>query len=339
MLPVFALFNPALGLTTVVPEMNPSRPATVDPAVIVQAITQGGVTNSFGSPVLWRKVVDHCLARRITLPSLRRVLCAGAPVPPPLMADFRKVAPQATMYSPYGATEALPVATVSDREILESAAARTAAGAGTCVGRPVPGVDVRVIRLDDEPIREWSDDLVLPVGEIGEIVVRGAQVTREYDHLPEATAAAKIPDPRATRHPAPGTSPVWHRMGDCGSFDAEGRLWFCGRKAERVRTAHGDMFTERCEPVFNQHPAVARCALIGLGAPGTQEPAIVVETKPGATVTAAELRSLGRACPTTRDITAFFFHPGLPVDVRHNAKIHRLALARQFAGKQPERVP
>jgi olefin beta-lactone synthetase len=242
------------------------------------------------------------------------------------MADFRKIAPQATMHSPYGATEALPVATVSDREILDFAAPRTAAGAGTCIGRPVPGVDVRIIRLGEGPIVTWSDNLVLPIGEVGEIVVRGAQVTRTYDGLPDATAAAKI-------------GGGWHRMGDTGYFDKDGRLWFCGRKAERVRTAAGDMFTDCCEPVFNQYPSVTRCALIGLGAPGAQEPAIVVETKPGGSATPAQLREIGRACETTREIRAFFFYHRLPVDVRHNAKIHRLALARHFAGKEPVRVP
>jgi len=334
MLPVFALFNPALGMTTVVPEINPSRPATVDPAAIVRAITQCGVTTSFGSPVLWRKVVDHCLAQKLTLPTLRRVLSAGAPVPPALMADFQRIAPQATMHSPYGATEALPVTTISDREVLDYAAPLTARGHGTCVGRPVPGVEVRIVRLTDEPIATWRDDLALPPGEIGEIVVAGPQVTRTYDQLPDATALAKIETP-----PSENGNSIFHRMGDCGYFDAEGRLWFCGRKAERVRSADGDRFTDRCEPVFNQHPAVARCAMIGLGQPGSQEPAIVVETRPGAVVTVTELRELGRACATTSNITAFFFHRRLPVDVRHNAKIHRLALARHFSGQEPNRVP
>ncbi len=333
MLPVFALFNPALGMTTVVPEIDPGRPATVNPARIVQAIRQCGVTNSFGSPVLWRKIADHCLAGGIVLPGLRRVLSAGAPVPPDLMADFRRVAPQAVMHSPYGATEALPVATVNDREILDFAASRTAAGAGTCVGRPVDGVELRIVRLTDEPIAAWNNDLVRTAGAIGEIVVRGAQVTRAYDALPEATAAAKIPD---------GTT-FWHRMGDAGYLDPDGLLWFCGRKAERVRSRHGDLFTDVCEPVFNQHPLVSRCALIGLGKPGEQEPAIVVEPKAGARIRqetlVRELRELGRACETTRNIEAFFFHRHLPVDVRHNAKIHRLALARRFAGEAALRVP
>lgn len=333
MLPIFALFNPALGMTTVVPEMNPSRPATVDAARIVQAIRQCGVTNSFGSPVLWRRITDHCLRTGTTLPSLRRVLSAGAPVPPALMADFRRVAPSGTMHSPYGATEVLPVSTIDDREVLDVSARRTLQGHGTCVGRAVPGVEVRIIAIEDGPLPSIDAARSMPAGAIGEIIVRSDAATLAYDKLPEATAAAKIPDtPRA-----------WHRMGDTGYLDDEGRLWFCGRKAERVETAHGPVFTDQCEPVFNQHPHVARTALIALGPPGSQEPALVVQPMAGhwprsaqdQLAFARELRALGLACATTRGIRRYFFHRRFPVDVRHNAKIHRLKLARHFARRRP----
>ncbi len=353
MLPVFALFNPALGVTTVVPEMNPSRPATVDPAKIVRAIRQCGVTTSFGSPVLWRKIGDHCLRHGITLPGMRRILMAGAPVPPALMADFQKILPNGHAHSPYGATEALPVTTISDREVLEFSAELTRKGHGTCVGRPVPGVDVRVIRQTSDPIASWSDTRQLPVGEIGEIVVRGPAVTKAYHQLPDATAMAKIPAaPESeisnlrSEIPARLARRPWHRMGDVGCFDAEGRLWFCGRKAERVAAAAGALYTERCEPVFNQHPRVARAALIQIGPPGGEEAALVVEPRAGCWPRtrlarlhfAEELRELGLACETTRDIVLFFFHRRFPVDVRHNAKIHRLALTRHFAARRPIRT-
>lgn len=350
MLPVFALFNPALGMTTVVPEIDPSRPASVDPARIVQAIRQSGVTNSFGSPTLWRKIGDFCRREGVELPTVRRVLSAGAPVPPQLMADLRRVLPRGTVHSPYGATEALPVCTVTDREILEEAAALSLPGRGTCLGRPVAGLDLRIIRLGDDPIARWENSLVLPAGEVGEIVVRGPQVTRTYDRLPEATAASKIEDPDGTDACAgggPRRPALWHRMGDCGYLDAEGRLWFCGRKAERVVSARRTWFTDCCEGVFNQHPRVARTALIGRGAPGMQEPALVVEPKAGRWPLspleradfAQELRALGAACEPTRDIHLFFFHRRFPVDVRHNAKIHRLSLARYFAPRRPLRLP
>jgi acyl-coenzyme A synthetase/AMP-(fatty) acid ligase len=119
-------------------------------------------------------------------------------------------------------------------------------------------------------------------------------------------------------------------MGDCGYLDAQGRLWFCGRAAERVETAAGPLYTEPVEQVFRAHPRAARCALIGLGPRGQQRPALVVETAPGETADtralARELRALALTQPHTAAIKLFYFHPRFPMDVRHNAKIHRLAL-------------
>ena len=318
LLPVFALFDPALGMTAVIPEMDPSRPARADPARIVQAIRQERVTNSFGSPTLWGRVASHCRAAGISLPSLRRVLCAGAPVPDELWSASRELLPAGRLHSPYGATEALPVSTVSSDEV-EAGSVR-----GACVGRPVRGVDVRIIPIADRPVGALEPGAGLPPGSPGEIIVRGPAVTREYFEDPSASAAAKIPDPSPPGGP-------WHRMGDCGWLDEEGRLWFLGRKAERVESLEGTMFTEPCEQVFRAHPRARRCALIGLGA----EPALVAETRArGASdgrALAAELRALALGHRHTRSLRTFFFRARLPVDVRHNAKIHRLALARWAA--------
>lgn len=316
LLPIFALFNPALGMTTIVPEIDPRRPAHVDPARIVQAIRQENVTNSFGSPTLWRKIGDHCVDRRIALPSLRRILCAGAPVPAALWQRAKEFLPQGKLHSPYGATEALPVASVSADDVDPRSVH------GACVGRVVSEIAVRIIPIDDRPITSLAGVAPLPAGMIGEIIVRGPVVTKLYDAQPEATAAAKIAD---------GPT-VWHRMGDCGYLDAEDRLWFCGRKVERVETAGGILHTEPCEQVFRQHPRVQRCALIGLGSRPQQRPAIVVEARPSdsaaARALARELRELAFAHEHTRAIKTFYFHPQFPVDVRHNAKIHRLTLAK-----------
>jgi len=334
MLPIFALFNPALGMTTVVPEIDPSRPATVDPAKIVRAIRQEKVTNTFGSPTLWRIISRHCLKNNLTLPSVKRVLMAGAPVPPGLFADLQKILPNGTAHSPYGATESLPVASISATEVLGETAAATAAGKGTCVGRPVNEITVKIIAITDDPLTETHE---LPAGQIGEIIVRGPVVTKEYDALPEATALAKIPNPQSEI--ANGASNTWHRLGDLGYLDAHGRLWFCGRKAERVETQHGLLCTEQVEPVFNAHPNVARSALIATGHDG-RRPAIVIEPVSRDVVATPslrrklvrELRELGAAHQHTDLIRLAYLHPHFPVDVRHNAKIHRLALARWAAG-------
>ncbi len=329
MLPVFALFNPALGMTTVVPEMNPSRPATVDPAKIVQAIRQCGVTNSFGSPVLWKKIGRYCLAEGIRLPSLRRILMAGAPVPPGLIADFGEILGEGEIHTPYGATECLPVSSISGPEILGETQRETDWGRGTCVGLVLPGIEARILPVTDGAAGAEILGKALAAGEIGEIAVRGPVVTEEYDALPEETAGAKIRDGEA----------VWHRIGDLGYFDESGRIWFCGRKAERVETREGTLYTDCCEAIFNRHPRVFRTALIGLGERGRQRAAIVVEPERGRfpkgrrerEAFVAELRKLGEESEMTRGIDLFFFRKSLPVDVRHNAKIHRRTLARMYS--------
>lgn len=346
MLPIFALFNPALGMTTIVPEIDPRRPAAVDPAKIVQAIQQEGVTNSFGSPTLWRKISAHCLAQNLPLPTLRRILCAGAPVPAALWENARTFLPHGQLHSPYGATEALPLTTISSSEI-ETLKSEIKNPFGACVGRPLPGIALKIISLTNEPlIRE------LPPGEIGEIIATGPVVTKTYDALPEATAAAKIISPPPTAEPTATSlafgpldsglfsapAAVWHRMGDCGYFDDAGRLWFCGRKVERVETATATLHTEPCEQVFRAHPRATRCALIGLGPRGQQHPAMVIETtvrnSADARALARELRTLALQHPHTTPIEVFYFHPRFPVDVRHNAKIHRLTLATWAASTQ-----
>jgi acyl-CoA synthetase (AMP-forming)/AMP-acid ligase II len=253
---------------------------------------------------------------------------AGAPVPPSLFANLRIILPHGTAHSPYGATESLPIASISDREVLGETAALTATGAGTCVGRPVPEITLRIIPIADGPVTEIAP---LPVGEIGEIIVAGPVVTKAYDQLPDATAAAKIT----------AGAVVWHRMGDLGYLDPQGRLWFCGRKAERVLTPDGPLYTEQVEPIFNAHPDVARSALVGAGQ-DRRRPAIVVEPRSREVVATPslrrklvrELQALAVQQPRTRGIRLAYLHPHFPVDVRHNAKIHRLALTRWASTQQ-----
>ena len=328
MLPLFALFNPALGTTTVTPLLDPSRPLAADPAPLVAALIAEKVTCSFGSPAIWGKVADHCEARGLRLPDLRRLLIAGAPVSGELLAKLRAIAPRCVTHTPYGATECLPVTTITADELLGDARRLALRGQGTCVGRPVSGVEIRVIRETDGPIGDLAAATLCGTGETGEIIATGPSVTRAYDGLPEATHAAKI---------AEGDR-VWHRMGDLGALDADGRLFFFGRRVEKVRAAEGDLPTESVEPAFRQHPKVFRCALIGLGEAPDQAPALVVEPRDGHfPATAAdrerfitELREVAKTCPLAGRVRHIVFQRALPVDVRHNAKIHRLRLAKEW---------
>ena len=331
MLPIFALFNPAMGMTTVVPEMNPSRPATVDPAKIVQAIQQNKVTSSFGSPVLWTKIGRYCQAHNIQLPSLKRILMAGAPVSSAIMRMFEPILPNGAIHTPYGATESLPVSTISAKRVLANTWKKTERGAGTCVGKAFKEIDTRIIPLTIEPVKSMDAVTSLGKGEIGELCVHGPVVTQKYNALPEATAKAKIADPDG--------GPLWHRMGDLGYIDEAGDIWFCGRMAERVETAPNIFsYTDPCEAIANKVEGVFRSALIGLGERPNQEPAIVIEPEPASwpkskkdqTAFADRIRVALNKHEHTATIQKVFFQKKFPVDVRHNAKIHRLTLKRQF---------
>ncbi|HEY7307805.1 MAG TPA: fatty acid CoA ligase family protein [Gemmataceae bacterium] len=324
--PLFGLFGPALGMTAIIPEMDATRPAHVDPRKILDAIRFFGVTNLFGSPALIQRVGRYAEKRcQEPFPTLRRVVCAGAPVPWQAIQRFAVLlADGVQIHTPYGATESLPVCSIGSDEILGVTRQRTAEGAGVCVGRPVEGMTIKIIRISDEPIPTWSDDLELPTGDIGEIVVQGSVVTASYWNRPESTALAKIADPIH--------GGFYHRMGDVGYLDASGRVWFCGRKSQRVVTANGTLFTIPCEGVFNAHPAVYRTALVGVARKSAIEPALCVEREketlePGDEQLRRELFALGARHPHTRPIQTILFHPSFPVDIRHNAKIFREKLA------------
>lgn len=320
--PLFALFDVALGLSAVIPRMDPTRPARVDPLEIVRPVQKYGAVQLFGSPALLDAVGRFGERHGVMLPSLKRVICAGAPVPARVLERMvRMLRPGAEVHTPYGATEALPLAHVSSSELLRDGAALTAQGRGVCVGRTWPGMEARIIRIDDSAISSWSADLELPRGCIGEITAKGPVVTREYFRDPNATALAKIPEPDGS---------VRHRMGDLGYIDEKDRLWFCGRKSQRVITSVETLFTIPCEGVFNSHPQVRRSALVGVQIPGGQVPVLCVELEPGAADVSsirAELLELGARFAHTRRIRTILFHPAFPVDIRHNAKIFREKLA------------
>jgi olefin beta-lactone synthetase len=322
--PLFALFAPALGMTAVIPEMDFTRPAMADPQKLVTAIQQFGISNMFGSPALLNRLGRFGVEQGVTLPSLKRVISAGAPVPATVLERCAGLLGSATqIFTPYGATEALPVCSIGSREILDETRRLTDQGKGVCVGRPVPGLRLEIIPISDDSIPLWKDTLPLPIGEIGEIVVQGAQVTAGYFGRPQSTALAKIADPAGG---------FFHRMGDLGYRDEQGRIWFCGRKAHRVPTSAGNLFTIPCEAIFNTHPQVFRSALVGIGAPGSQQPVICIELEMGIAASEQprlkdELLAIGQANPLTAGIHALLFHPAFPVDIRHNAKIFREKLA------------
>jgi acyl-CoA synthetase (AMP-forming)/AMP-acid ligase II len=321
--PLFALFDPALGMTAIIPDMDPTKPARVDPDKIIEAIVNHGVTNMFASPALLNRVGRHGKEKGIKLPTLKRVISAGAPATPANIEQFSAMlTANAQIHTGYGATEAMPVSSFGSREILNETRTLSEKGYGMCVGKPISGVDLRIIRISDGPIARWTDDLALPDGEIGEIAVRGDQVTRGYFERPRDDAHAKIDD----------GDTFWHRMGDLGWMDKKGRVWFCGRKSHRVVTEKNAMFTIPCEAIFNNHPRVFRSALVGVGPKGRQRPVICIEVDPDGSGRdkkglKQELLELAKSSPITEEIQTILFHRGFPVDIRHNSKIFREKLA------------
>jgi len=325
--PLFGLFSTALGACAVIPEMKPSQPARVNPAKFIRSILDHRVTYSFGSPAIWRVVSRYCLQNSIKLDSLKKVLMAGAPVPGDLIRATRAILPEgAEIYTPYGATECLPVSSITATEILSETWEMTRQGKGACVGRPLTGNEIRIIPTTDQPLRRWREDMVLSTGEIGEIVVKGPVATRCYENNEEETLLAKIED----------TEGFWHRMGDVGYLDQKNRLWFCGRLAHLVVAGDRIYYTICCEAVVNEHPDVFRSALVGIGEPGRQTPVLIIEPvkkqrNSGALI--AEVREMAGCHPLTESIEHFLVHRAFPVDIRHNAKIFREKLAVWAAGR------
>ncbi|MCB1606791.1 MAG: AMP-binding protein [Xanthomonadales bacterium] len=322
--PPFALFDPALGMTTVIPDMDPTRPALADPVRLIRTIEDFGISNLFGSPALVDTLSRYGAVRGIKLPTMKRVISAGAPVPLPVIERMLKMLPEdGKLWTPYGATECLPVAVVESRELAAVAKGHTEHGAGTLVGRVVAPNRVRIIAPDDQPHAEWAQVRELAAGQIGEITVAGPTATDLYYGLPEQTARAKVRDGDA----------IVHRMGDMGYFDEQGRLWFCGRKSQRVVTPNGTLYTEQVEPIINGHPQVFRSALVGIGPAGAQTPVMVLELEPDIPGSEhprifAELRELATRHPLTEQLSEFRVYPkAFPVDIRHNAKIGREKLA------------
>jgi acyl-CoA synthetase (AMP-forming)/AMP-acid ligase II len=312
-------------MTAVIPDMDPARPANVDPTKIITAVERFGVTNLFGSPALINRVGRYGADHGVKLPTLRRVISAGAPVPAKVIERFTTMLPPGVqVFTPYGATEALPVANFGSDTILSETRHRTDQGKGVCVGFPVPGMQVRVIPNTDDPMPKLDEAACLPPGAIGEFAVSGPVVTAEYFGRPEATALAKMHD---------SAGRLWHRMGDVGYLDREGRLWFCGRKSQRVVTPEETLFTIPCEAVFNTVTGIFRTALVGVKRGGVTYPVICYELDgtPERSVAdiESELRSVGQQFEHTRRIEVFLEYPrSFPVDIRHNAKIFREKLAR-----------
>lgn len=330
--PLFSLFTIAMGMTSCIPDMNPSKPAKANPKKLVKNILDSEATFIAGSPAIWERVGVYCHEKNLKLPSVKYLVMFGAPVSVRLHEFFKDILPNGTTYTPYGATESLPVACISGKDVLEKTASLTKLGKGTCVGHPVNGTQIKIYETSDIPEAQFINAKEKSPNQVGEILVQGDIATREYFEMPEETSKAKIKDQNS----------FWHRIGDVGYIDDKNQLWFCGRKTHRVETTEqGTMYPIPCEAIFNEHPEVKRSALIAYKKNNKIVPAIVVERNDHLMTMyhvkmkkfKDELKALGEAQEHTKVIEDFFIYDYFPVDVRHNIKIDRLKL-RDWANQQ-----
>ncbi len=330
--PLFALFTLSMGMTSCIPDMDPSKPGKSDPKKLLENIKDQGATFVAGSPAIWKNLADHCLKNRITLPSVKYLVMFGAPIPVELHQKFKKILPFGTTFTPYGATECLPVSNTSGKEVLTETAQETLSGKGTCIGLPFSGVDIKIIKNSFDPIENISGVIELPNYEIGEIIVQSKSVTPGYLNMPKKTALAKIGDDKG----------LWHRMGDMGYKDVKGQVWFCGRQSHAFKFNDKSFYPITIENVINQHPEIDKSALVkkdGIG------PVLILQRKDKKTAVSlkaheklvTELQELTSNIDQAKFIKELIFHESLPVDVRHNIKIDRLKLTQSINQKMDEK--
>jgi acyl-CoA synthetase (AMP-forming)/AMP-acid ligase II len=322
--PLFSLFTIALGMTSCIPDMNPSKPAKADPAKLIKNILDNEVTFAAGSPAIWEKVAEYCEQKVIKLPSIKYLVMFGAPVKNDIHKKFKKILLNGTTYTPYGATECLPVSNISGVEVLTDTAKLTEKGKGTCVGLPAPGVTIKIIKSTDTAFQNISEVEECKTGEVGEVIIQSDTVTPKYYEMNNETELAKISDDKG----------LWHRMGDMGYLDDKGRLWFCGRKSHKVALENETLYTIPVETIFNKHDEVKRTALVRLKTNKGYEPVIIVERNDHKTGLKEEqfsqfkkeLLKLGEQTKESKKIKDFMLYKDFPVDGRHNIKIDRKAL-------------
>ncbi len=349
----FALLGPALGTRSVTPVMDVSAPRTLTATAVAAAVDASDAAIVFLSPAAILNVVDTAdalgPAERAALARVRTFLSTGAPISEAMLTAVAELMPNATPHTPYGMTECLLVTDVTLDGIRDAAAAPDT---GVCVGTPIEGNTVLVSALDADGVATGVPSA--EPGVLGEIVISAPHLKAHYDrlHLTDVAATRDTPSARSTPpvearagqphaardHAAPAAR--WHRTGDLGHLDAEGRLWIEGRVQHVIVTADGPLAPVGPEQDVERADAVRRAAVVGVGPHGLKQAVAVVETHPAATASglaSPEVTAAVRAA-TAQPLAAVLAVPQLPTDVRHNSKIDRSRLAvwaeRALAGSR-----
>lgn len=324
--PLFSFFTLAMGMTSCIPDLDFSGPSMCEPKKLYRNIVDSKASFIAGSPAIWEKLADYCLLHNLVLSNVKYVVMFGAPVSMSIHKKFEKILPIGTTYTPYGATECLPISNISGNYILKNLQKSSSVGRGTCVGRPLKNVEVRIIRETKEVIRNIGDCEFLKTNEVGEIIVKSLNTTKSYFNDPESTEGAKIMDKKG----------LWHRMGDVGHFDEKGQLWFAGRKKHVVCIGEKRFYPLPIELVYNQHSKIKRSALVK--DVKNNRLAIIIERydqkESIETMFLMDLKNLSQTHVHTKEVHHFYAKYPFPVDIRHNIKIDRTKLQSEvFDGK------
>ncbi len=339
----FALYGPAMGIASALPDVDVTAPASLTCDALERACAAIDATLVFASPAALSNVVATGSDRaHPALARVRTVMSAGAPIPVELLDQMSALVPHASLHTPYGMTEVLPVADI-DRNGIHAAGN----GRGVCVGHPVPGCEVMIAEPGDGPVRPCG------IGDTGEVLVHAPWCSSGYDLLADTERRARPRAPRTlTGSNETPAEVVWHRSGDLGHVDADGRLWIEGRVVHGISTPRGLVTPVPLEISVQGLAQVRLAAAVGVGPPSIQQIVIVIErsTTPGTRTRWSSprrrrirhrirpdiaLASLA-LCEAVRDlirdrhdlaVAAVLEMSALPVDIRHNAKIDRTAVA------------
>ena len=329
--PIFSLNNLASGVTTVLPGLNLAAPAPHDSAILVTQIMQDKLSCATLSPSMLLGLSKYCIEHQVQLTSLRRVVTGGAPISKDNVADFYKVAPQSQLWVLYGSTEVEPMAHIEGRDMLaqEAPSDPEIIEEGVNVGHVDESVGYKFIKIRRGPVdlakEPWST-IELPAGHIGEFLVSGDHVCKDYYNNPDAFIKAKIKETSGR---------VWHRTGDLAYLDAQKNLWMVGRIHNVIERSGEYLFPVRPEVLLARQPQIARAAYLGMPDPRLGErTAVVVQAKSGFTLEGDELPRLlseiKRVFVKNKiPMDSFYVVSEIPMDPRHHSKVE-YAVLRDF---------
>ncbi len=278
--PVFVLVDLALGVTSVLPCWKVTRHDQADMAELAAFAARQRVTRMLVPPSICERMAETAVP-----PGIGDIFTGGGPVFPDVLLRLREKSPETRITAVYGSTEAEPIAHVEAGEIADDDWRAMREGRGLLAGRPVPQVSLKLIG--------------------GEIVVTGGHVNKGYMD-PARDAATKLTI----------GGDIWHRTGDAGRLDEQGRLWLLGRQDG----AAGGLDPFCVEAAARFWPGVTRAALIGVDG----APVLAVE---GDAAHRAGWESAAAAMGVTRVIVL----PRIPLDRRHRSKVDYAALRAALA--------